>query len=136
MALTQRQIQRARYHLNYTQLTTVTALALGSPVITQAKFLLDTNAINLDPIAEPDVIATITRLDCTEQQLDQLAANMSSGVAATGGTKFDYETPNYLLEKRYHTYQLKLADQLATFPNPVSNAINAGGGSLVEGDAF
>ncbi len=136
MALTQRQIQRARYHLSYTQLTTPTALSLGSATITQAKLLLDTNAINLDPIAEPDVIATLDRLDCTERELDQLASTMASGVVASGGTKFDYEKPTNLLELRYRRYQLRLSDQLATMINPVSNAEVERAGRVVEGDMF
>jgi hypothetical protein len=133
MALSQRTIQRARYHLSYTQLTTPTALSLGSAVVTQAKLLLDSNAANLDPIAEPDVIATIDRLDCTEKQLDELMDTMSSGVVASGSTKFEYERPNELLELRYRKYQLRLADQLGTFVNPVSNQ-EAMRGRVVEGD--
>lgn len=136
MALSERVKQRARYHLEYTQLTTLTGLSLGTPVITQAKFLLDTNLINLDPIAEPDVIDTVERLDCNEKQRDQLAETMASGVAMTGGTKFDYEGPMYLLESRYRQYQNRLADQLATFVNPVSNTQNAQSGGVVEGDAY
>lgn len=134
MALPQRTIQRARYHLEYTQLSTPTALSLGSAVITQAKLLLDTNAINLDPIAEPDVIDTIERLDCTEKQLDQLAATMASGVSSTGSTKFDFETASELLGQRYRKYQLRLADQLATMVNPVSGAEVARSGYVIEGD--
>jgi hypothetical protein len=133
MALSQRTIQRARYHLSYTQLTTPTALSLGSAVVTQAKLLLDSNAANLDPIAEPDVIATVERLDCTERQLDDLADTMSSGVAAAGSTKFEYGSPTELLEMRYRKYQLRLADQLGTFVNPVSNQ-EAMRGRVVEGD--
>lgn len=134
MALSQRTIQRARYHLSYTQLSTPTALSLGSATITQAKLLLDTNALNLDPIAEPDVIATVERLDCTEKQLDQLAVSMASGVVATGGTKFEFEKPQMLLEVRYRKYQNRLADQLATMINPVSNAEVERAGYVIEGD--
>lgn len=133
MALTRRQIQRARYHLSYTQLTTPTSLSLGSATITQAKLLLDTNALNLDPIAEPDVIATIDRLDCNEKQRDQLATTMSSGLSASGATKFEYEKPLNLLEKRYREYQLRLADQLATMINPVSGAEVERSGHVIEG---
>ena len=46
------------------------------------QFVLDTNLINMAPIAEVDIIATIDRLDCNERQRDDLAETMASGVSA------------------------------------------------------
>ena len=134
MALSARQKQRARYHLSYTQLTTLTGLSLGMAVITKAKLIVDTNLLNLDPIAEPDVIATIDRLDCNERQRDRLADVMASGLSASGATKFAYEEPLLGLEQRYREYQLRLADQLGAYINPVSNTEAERGGHVVEGD--
>ena len=133
MALTERQRQRVLYHLQYTQLSTPTTLSLGDPSVTLARFRVDQNLTNLLPITEPDVIATIDRLDCIETQLDQLRAS-APWVAAVGTTKFDFETGLLVLEDQQQTYRLKLADQTSSQINPVSNWAQDRYGGVSEGD--
>jgi len=131
--LTERQKQRIYYHLQYTQLTTPTTLSLGDPSVTMAKFRIDQNIANILPISEPDVIATIDRLDCIEKQLDQLRGS-APWVASVGSTKFDFEAGLFTLQEEYRRYQLKLADQIAGQINPVSASEQERYGSVIEGD--
>ena len=133
MALTERQKQRVYYHLRYTQLTTPTTLSLGDPSVTMAKFRLDQNMANVLPITEVDVIQTIDRLDCIDAQLDQMRAS-APWVSKVGSTSFDFETGKLTLDAEYRKHQLRLADQLASQINPVSESENAYFGGVVEGD--
>lgn len=129
MALSDQDRGRALYHLNYALLATPTALSLGDPTVTQAKFLVEQNMLNFDDKHEGLVIQTLDRLDCIESEMDAVRGALI--ISRSGDTEFrDDALPQ--LEEQYERWQFRLANILAGQPNPVSvNALTQG--RVIEG---
>jgi hypothetical protein len=130
--LTEQERRRVLYHLDYPQISLPTTLSLGLPVVTQARFIIEQNVRFADPGGEQIVREILARLDCILSEIDQ--ARRALIIAQTGDTKFR-EDALPLLWIEYGTWRKKLADTLASQPNPVSNSAGTlwGDGGVIEG---
>lgn len=130
--LTEQERRRVLYHLDYAQLSLPTTLSLGIPVITQARWVIEQNVRFVDPGGEQIVREVVERLDCILKDLDR--ARSSLMLERVGDTVFREDAVERLWME-YRRWCSKLADTLASQPNPVSNAAGTlwGGGGVTEG---
>ena len=125
MALSTTQRLRILRHVDYALLSTPTTLSLGSPTITQARFIIEQNLLNLDEAAEKLVLTDLERCDRIECQMDQVSQAMI--VRKQGETEFRDDALEQLRD-RYNDYTGRLTNMLAAQKNPVAQpSIGSGG---------
>src|SRR5690554_2708354 len=105
MPLTEAERTSVYKHLKYTVLTTPTTLSLGSPQVTQAKFVLDQNLLNITPAGEASIRETLAKLDCFERKIDEIIEGVD--VAGMGTIRFRQGDALLDIEDVYRRYQLR-----------------------------
>lgn len=118
MPLTEAERIRIRQHLSYTVLSTPTTLSLGFPEITQADFIVENNALNIQPSAEPLIRTKLETLDCLMERMTQVA--IGSDIKKTGTIEFRPGDAIDDLQHLYQWHQRHLADMVGAPVNPIS----------------
>lgn len=122
--------KRVLYHLDYALLSLPTTLGLGLPIVTQARFVVEQNMLNVDPDSEPLIREVMGRLDCIIRETDQ--ARQALVMSRTGDTHFR-EDAIQRIDLEYAKWVTRLADMLGAQRNPVSNAATGMFGGVMEG---
>jgi hypothetical protein len=128
--LTELERKRVLYHLDYALLSLPTTLGLGLPIVTQARFIVEQNMLNVDAASEPLIRQVLGRLDCIEREMDQ--ARGALVMSRTGDTYFR-EDAIERIEIQYAKWRNRIADMLGAQQNPVSNAATGQFGGVMEG---
>lgn len=130
--LTEAEISRVMFHLDYPQISLPTTLSLGLPVITQARFIIEQNLRFMDPRGEAVIRECSSRLDCILLQIDQARGALI--VQRTGDTVFRDDAVEHIWME-YKRWRNKLSDAAGAQPNPVSNSAGTmwGQGGVSEG---
>lgn len=126
MAISDADIERARYHLGYMTVTVASSYAFGVPQATEVQFMFESAIKRVMPASEHRVVAILDKLDAIECRLFEASSELFAKRA--DGLEPNLEQPDDV-EKEYVRWACRLADMLGVMPYPFSQRFqNMAGG--------
>jgi hypothetical protein len=133
MALTQQEIERARYHLGYPEAGQVASLQYGIPIPIQTLFLFESAVNYVLPVAEQRVRQILLVMDNIEVQMSGPAVARLAAIQL-GDLKLRENEPD-LLEGEYRRWGYRLAETLGVPVYAYSTKYRMGAGGVGAGSA-
>jgi hypothetical protein len=110
-------IERARYHLGYIEVTVASSFAFGILASTQPMFMFESAIKRVMPNAEPRVISILDTMDEIECILRRASKELS--LRRADGLEINLQQPDDV-EREYVRWASRLADMLGVTPYPFS----------------
>lgn len=115
-------IERARYHMGYMTVTVASSFAFGIPQATETQWMFEDAIKRVLPESEFRVIKILDRLDCIEDKLGEVPADL---FAESVGDLRPNLNQGDALEREYARWGMRLADMLGVVIYPYANRFKA-----------
>lgn len=128
MAISDADIERARYHLGYMTVVVASSFAFGIPQATETQWMFESAITRVMPASESRVVSILDKLDCIEETM--FGATKDLFARRAGDLEPNLSQPDDL-EKEYIRWAKRLADMLGVMPYPYSQrfSLMAAGGA-------